>query len=81
VLAIGGTYRDAARKLSLAVGIARLNADGSYDQSFGNGGTNKIEYGPAQGDYALEMRARVLPRPGGGWLVGAAGHKAWAFSA
>jgi uncharacterized delta-60 repeat protein len=81
VLAIGGTYRDAAGKLSLAVGIARLNADGSYDPSFGNGGWNKIEYGPAHGNYALEIAARLVPRSGGGWLIGATGHKAWALSA
>ena len=81
VLAFGGTYRDAARKLSLGIGIARLNADGSYDQSFGDGGWKMIEYGPAVADYALQMYAELARRPGGGWLVAATGHKYLALSA
>jgi uncharacterized delta-60 repeat protein len=81
VLAYGGTGRDASNRLTLSYGIARLNADGAYDTSFGDGGWSRIDYGRVPAGQVAEIHADLVRRPGGGWLLGATAIKPWALSA
>jgi uncharacterized delta-60 repeat protein len=81
VLAYGGTASNASGRLTLRYGIARLNADGSYDTGFGDGGLKQIDYGPVPAGQVAEFHADLVQRRGGGWLLGATAIKPWALSA
>lgn len=63
----------------LLLGAARIGTDGQPDRAFGVQGRTVIDMGPVAKAVNQASKVKVLPRPGGGWVLAGSGPRELEF--